>query len=446
MNRIPLLASLVTLCLFAFACTPEEEEEVDAGVEVTVGTALDEPTSPSYSAIEPCILFDGTRVHLVYCQDDGSGVHELMYTYRAGSGSYAAPTAVYAASTAGARRPHMCMDSTGTLHVVWEEGASGSREIFYTTINPGGSISSAGNLTNTTEDEANPRVAADSAGRVHAVWEGATPAPSSTSAIFYARKPSSVFLSPVTLPKVNSNQGVETPDIAVDEGDHLYVVWAELNGSDRNIRLVRSDDNGASFGSGGNGFAVSGNEDMTQPRIAAGEEGELFLCFIGDDGDERTLWATFTRSGYGMSDPIDLSSSESGNLCEPCIAAYEQDDSDDRTVIVAWNSGNAYGGNIRLKASPDGGDSYSGDNVQVSEGNTQNSSNRRPVISMYEERFILAWDGQPAGGGIGTGYCAYGRAAQSMAHAAEAELDVGHGSEGVLGSVDFFDVTVDEPY
>jgi hypothetical protein len=399
MNRIPLLASLVMLCLVAFACT-EEDEEVDAGIDITVGAALDEPASPSNSAVEPCVFFDGTRVHLVYCQDDGAGVHELMYTYRAGSGSYAVPAAVYAASTAGARRPHMCMDSTGTLHVVWEEGASGNRDIFYTTISPGGSISGAANMTNTTEDEANPRVVVDGADRVHVVWEGATPSPSSTSAIFYARKPGSVFLSPVTLPNVNSNQGVEAPDIAVDEGDHLYVVWAELNGSDRNIRLVRSDDNGASFGSSGSGFAVSGNEDMTQPRIAAGREGELFLCFIGDDGDKRTLWATFTRSGYGMSEPIDLSNNESGNLYEPCIAAYEQDDSDARTVIVAWNSGNAYGGNIRLKASPDSGDSYSGTNVQVSEGNTQNSSNHRPVISMHEKEFVVAWDGQPVGGGV----------------------------------------------
>jgi hypothetical protein len=398
--RYPLFACLAVALLAG--CGPGDEDETELKpVEFTIGVAVAEPAAPANPAIEPAVAYDGTRVHLVYCQNDGNGLHDLMYTSRIGAGSFATPAPVFPASTVDSRNPHVYLADSGTLHIVWEEGTSPNRDIYYATINASGIISAAANLTTSAEDEANPRVHVDSSGRVHVVWEGSTPPPSPTISIFYRRTQGAIFLSPVVLPKANGNQPAQMPDIATDIGDRVYVVWAEQNGTSRDIRMVRSDDNGANFGTPpGKSYAISGSIDMTQPRIAGGTDGEVFMCFIGqDDQGERAVFATFTRSGYSMVTPGQLASSETGGIRDPAIAAFEQDN-DDFTVVIAWSDGGATGGNILVHASADNGGNYPKSPTDLSQGNTQPASNNRPAIAMDDNELIVVWQGQPQGGGV----------------------------------------------
>ncbi len=398
--RLRLLLALSGMLLLAACPQDEEKDPALEPVEFTPGVAVAEPATPTNAAIEVAVAYDGTRTHLVYCQNDGAGDHDIMYTARVGAGSFALPAPVFPGSVVDSREPHVCLDGTGTLHIVWEEGTSPNREIYYATINASGSISAATPLTATTEDEANPRVHVDSTNRVHVVWEGSTPPPTPTSSIFYRRTQASVFLAAVVLPKANGSQPAEMPDICTDAGDRVYVVWSEQNGSARNIRLLRSDDNGANFGATGNGFAAHGGVDLTQPRIAGGTDGEIFLVFIGQDSQgERAVFATFTRTGYSMASPGQLSNNQTGGIRDPSIAVHEQSNGQ-FTVVVAWNDGGATGGNMMVHASHDSGEHYPGDPTDLSQGNTQPASNRRPMIAVDDNELIAAWDGQPQGGGV----------------------------------------------
>ncbi|MHC4841963.1 MAG: hypothetical protein ACYTDT_13580, partial [Planctomycetota bacterium] len=126
----------VLLCapLLLLACEKQDEdEETIDPVVVTTGTALSEPTTPTNNAIEPANAYDGSRVHLVYSQNDGAGVHALKYTQRLGGGSFLAPADLYPGSTSDSRDADVTLDSSLTLHVVWTEGAAPSRDIYYVT-------------------------------------------------------------------------------------------------------------------------------------------------------------------------------------------------------------------------------------------------------------------------------------------------------------------------
>lgn len=393
----------VLLTLALVACQPDDDDDDELKpIDITQGVAIPQPAAPTSQAIEPAIAYDGTRTHMVYCQYDGATRHDLMYTQRVGAGSFTAPAPVFAGSTADSRNPHVFLDGVGTLHIVWVEGTSPNREIYYATRTAGGTLTTPTNLTNTAEDETNPRVHVDGTGRIHVVWEGSTTPPNPTTAIFYRRTSGSIFLSAVTLPKAMGNMPAEMPDICTDQGNRIYVVWAESDGTSRNIRMVRSDDNGANFGGVGNGLAASGSVDMTQPRVEGGLDGEIFLLFVGQalNGD-RALFATFTRTGGTFATPGQLITSQTGGIRDPEIAVYRRAD-DNFTVMAVCNDGGVGGGNILVKSSHDNAANWPGDPVNLSQGNSQPSTNQRPVLDLDDNELVVTWFAQPQGGGTVT--------------------------------------------
>jgi hypothetical protein len=388
------------LNLTACAQDPEEEEEVKP-IDITPGVALAEPALPANAAVDPAIAYDGTRVHLVYSHNDGA-TYDLMYTQRVGGGSFSAPAPIFPASTGHSRNAHVFMDSSATLHIVWEQGTTPNREIYYATRTSGGTLTTATNMTNTSEDEANPRVHVDGTGRIHSVWEGSTAPPNPTTAIFYRRTQGSIFLAATILPKLNGNQPAEMPDLCTDVGNRIYVFWAEGDGSSRNIRMVRSDDSGQNFGSVGSGLAVSGSVDLMQPRAQGGLDGEVFLTFVGQAvNGERALFATFTRTGGTFADPGQLITSDTGGIRDPEMAAFRRSD-DSYTIVVVCNDGPAGGGNIVVKSSHDNGSNWTGDPVNLSQGNSQPSTNVTPVVALDDNELIVSWAAQPPGGGVVT--------------------------------------------
>lgn len=399
-NRYLKLFPLAMLLLLT-GCPPEDDEEdVVKPVKITVGVAVAEPATPAAPAIEPAVAYDGTRVHMVYCQDNSSGRRDIMYVQRVGGGAYTTPAPVFAASTVDSRTPAVCLDSTGTLHMVWAEGTTPNRDIYYATRTAGGVLSTPANLTVTADDEANPRVTVDSTGRVHVVWEGSTPPPSPTTAVFYRRTQGGIFVAATVLPKANGAQPAEMPDITVDEANRVYVVWSEQTGTARNIRMLRSDDNGANFGSTGNGFAFHGGVDLTQPRVRAGEDGTVFFTFIGQEsGGDRGVYASYTRTGYTPASPTLLASSKTGGLRDPEIAVFQRTD-DSYTIAIACNDGTGTGGEVIVFASHNDGVNYGKDPTILSQGNTQPTTNRGPAIAMDDNELVVCWEAQPPGGGV----------------------------------------------
>ncbi|MCC6464750.1 MAG: exo-alpha-sialidase, partial [Planctomycetes bacterium] len=327
--------------------------------------------------------------------------HNIMYVQRVGGGSFSAPASVYAGSTNDSRRPDVALDSAGTLHMVWVEGTAPNRDIYYATRTSAGVISAASNLSSTpAQDENNPRIHVDSTGRVHVCWEGATATPPATTAIFYRRTSGSVFAAVQTLPFATGGVAAESPDVATDAGDLVYVVWAESNGTRRNIRMMRSDDNGANFGNVASGYVAGGSTDMSEPRVACGALGDVYAVFSAQDsGGDRGVYFAYTRTGGTFVAPVAMYTSATGGARSPYVALHSRSGGGD-TVIVAFNDGAAGGGSILVRASHDSGANWPGDPVNLSQGNCQPATNRLPVLAMDDNEVAAGWDGQPTGGGV----------------------------------------------
>ncbi len=392
-----LLCAPLLLLLSACGGDDEEEEPLDP-VIITTGTALSEPTTPTNSAIEPANAYDGSRVHLVYSLDDGTGTHVLKYTQRLGGGVYLAPADVYPASTVDSRDAHVVLDANLTLHMVWTEGTVTSRDVYYATRNTAGIISAAINLTSAvSEDVSNPRVAVDSSGKVFVCWQ----AIGTTSVIQYTRTLTGSWTTPVILPASPTGVSGETPDICVDGGDLIYIFWSEDDGASRNIRMLRSDDSGLNFLIvSGRELVVSGGVDMSEPRVASGAVGEVFLTFIGQDtSGDRAVFASKTSSGGQFTDPIVLHDDSAGGIRQPSIASAEQSDGT-YVVMITYNDGGSGGGNILLKASSDSGVNYPGDPINISQNDTLPAGNTAPAVAMDDNEVIICWQGQPPAGGV----------------------------------------------
>lgn len=395
---------VLPLFLLLAACGEQDDDpEADDPVTITPGFALAEPASPAQAAIEPAVAYDGTRIHLVYAQSNGAS-HNLMYCQRVGGGSFSSPAPVYPASAGDSRRPSVWLDGQGTLHIVWVEGMAPNRDIWYATRSNTGVISAASNLSNTAaQDENNPRVHVDASGRVHAVWEGSTLPPNPTSAIFYRRTVGSVFASSMVLPFSANGISGEMADVAVDESQLVYVVWSESVGPNRMIRLMRSDDNGASFNNianGMGGIAVGGTSDKTEPRIVCGKQGHVILAFVAQDtAGERGLFATYTETGGTFATPGQLYFSSTGGVRNPSLAAFTLT-SGTRVVALAFNDGPGGGGNILVKSSRNGGATWPGDPLDLSQGNSQPATNQWPSVALDDNEVVLSWVAQPQGGGI----------------------------------------------
>jgi len=106
------------------------------------------------------------------------------------------------------------------------------------------------NITNNINDQVEPEIATDSAGRAHAVW---TDDREGNAEIFYKRSDDGgATWNETTLRKIRSDGlggGAWNPEITVDNLGYLHVVWEDSRSSDlyKQIFYKRSEDGGATW-------------------------------------------------------------------------------------------------------------------------------------------------------------------------------------------------------
>jgi len=134
----------------------------------------------------------------------------------------------------------VCADGTGGVHIVWNTNASGVGRLMYMKLDNNGKKLAAGPfdegiaLTEEPTAKGYPSIAADKHGTVYAVWSDNR---NGALQIFYIALEAEYLNSP-TLPDraVFLTEGLGgnalEPDIAVDDGADVHVVWREfVNGS-----------------------------------------------------------------------------------------------------------------------------------------------------------------------------------------------------------------------
>jgi len=139
------------------------------GISQQLTTVLSEKKTPN-------IIVDSSDTLQVAWADSrdttGPTYFEIYYKKKPAAGSWTADTRLSFALSSDSLNPYLCSDSSGNLHLVWEDDRDGNFEIYYLKWSASSSSwGSEGRLTSEVSPSNNPRVAVDSSGQLHVIWQ-----------------------------------------------------------------------------------------------------------------------------------------------------------------------------------------------------------------------------------------------------------------------------------
>jgi hypothetical protein len=245
--------------------------------------------------------------------------------------------------------PAIAADSTGNLHVVWQDGTPGIYEIYYKNSTDGGTSWTVDRrLTWTSGWSENPALAIDSFNDIHLVWSDNTPG---QYEIYYKKgmKHGAIWTTAKRLTWTSGDS--EHPSIAVDSLDNLYVVWEDDSPGNHEIYYKRSTDGGGSWTADGRLTWTLGLSE--NPALAVDSFNDIHL-----------VWSDYTPGQYeiyykkGMKHGATWTTAKrltwtSGDSEHPSIAA---DPSDKPHVVWEDNTPGNY--EIYYKGSTDMGTTW----------------------------------------------------------------------------------------
>jgi BNR repeat-containing family member len=128
-----------------------------------------------YSA-GPAIAVDSFGNLYVLWHDDTLGKYTVYYIKSEDGGGTWTPAKRLSLTSGNSACPAIVVDSSGNLHVVWNDDMPGNAEIYYKKSTDGGTTWTADKrITWTSGYSAGPAIAVDTFGNLHVVWEDSTP-------------------------------------------------------------------------------------------------------------------------------------------------------------------------------------------------------------------------------------------------------------------------------
>ncbi|MCG2825888.1 MAG: exo-alpha-sialidase [Thermoplasmatales archaeon] len=213
-------------------------------------------------------------------------------------------------------------------------------------------------LTNDSADSMHPSIAVDSSGIIHVVWQDGR---DDLWGIYYSRSTDSGLTWSDSM-RINSqsNSGI-TPSIVVDQRDRIHVVWAGATQEEpyREIYYMQSEDNGGAWGEEVRLTYASG--DSLAPDIVASDYRLHIVWSDKRDGNFEIYYKRSDDEGNSWSDDVRLTntSEKSGapdivaNLVgEVCVVWHEvyNINTGERDIFFrkSIDSGNNWAKSVRL--------------------------------------------------------------------------------------------------
>lgn len=293
----------------------------------------------------PDIALDSSgTVHVVW-EDTRNDNWDIFHSKSLDGGTTWSPnTRVNEPSSADQRRPSLAVDSLGYLYVAWHDNRASAFDwdIYFANSTDGGlSWSIPNNRVNNDglgNVQENPSIAIISGGTVYVVWEDNR----DFDYNIYFAKSTDWGVSFPTNTRVNdlSPQNQNFPDIAVSSGI-ISVVWEDYRDPDANIYFSNSSDGGTNWGSD-----IRVNENIpgngqNQPTIAASPSGTLHVAWEDDRNSITTGVDIYTTSLFAVTplptiDRIFISLSPDGSSGWASDKSYQISETD-RYYAIGWN-------------------------------------------------------------------------------------------------------------
>jgi len=206
----------------------------------------------------PAIVVDSNSfIHVVW-YDDTPGNTEIYYK-RSTDGGSTWMTKRLTWNSGGSDCPSITASSSGNVYVVWRDYSSGNEEIYFKQSTDGGITWMTKRLTWNSSRSISPDIAIDSGNAIHVVWYDDMPG----NYEIYYKKSADGGLSWSTKRLTWGNNFCESPAVTTDSSNAIHVVWMEYKPSNWNIFYKQSSDGGTNWSttrmSWGSGASVTPN-------------------------------------------------------------------------------------------------------------------------------------------------------------------------------------------
>ena len=282
----------------------------------------------------------GTDIHVVWKEDIGTNAN-IYFKNKAKDANWSSAVDDLTQTTAGkCLNPAIAVVDNGEndhIHVVWEDKATGNKDILYRKSLDGGGTwdnplgSAPDSITSDAYDAIAPDIAIAST-IPHVVWHGDPDGiGSESSKIYYSKNPAgdgSSWTTPDTV-STSANEN-EFPAIAIDGSNRIHITWHDVDEGIQYRRLTGGTWSSVTDLSGGN---------STYPDIAAKGNDVYVVWNTEVAANQYQVWCR--RSGDGGSTWPPSSSSLIDTVTTSPISPYPTprvsiDISD--TVHVAWHA------------------------------------------------------------------------------------------------------------
>ena len=261
-------------------------------------------------------------------------------------------------------------DDTNEINVQRESGNSiGSYDvsvvpfdILLATSHDGGSTFEITNLSNTTGDSLNSRMAVLGS-NVYVVWEERNP----THDIFFTISSDNgeSFKEPINLS--NSNNVSKHAGIRVND-NNVHIIWLEKSSETADIFYVRSNDNGITFTK-----PLQLSRDAIEStysrdtQMVVSDENVYVVWYDQNPNKSEVFFVQSSDGGATFSQPINLSENSEG-------ASFAQIVEYDKDIYVVWNDFSLGNSEVFLRKSTDGGETF---------GSIENISNDKSESNIF---------------------------------------------------------------
>jgi len=231
--------------------------------------------------------------------------------------------------------PKIAVDNNYNIHVIWQQSGGATSEIYY-----GFSSDNGDTWTSLDADRIisfpdgnsaqSPEIAIDNSDNIYVVWQEKAYSDSNLT-VHFGRKPAaeSQFSSetadiPISLQHAGSDLD---PSIAITPNGSIHVVWEARNSGEGGIYYSRSIDGGATWSGLSEerfvDFNAFDDSSCTDPAIVTTSQGNLAVCYTNWSADTDD---DFIRPRVSIS--TDNGDTWSGNISAEVISRW--DSSDDR--------------------------------------------------------------------------------------------------------------------
>ena len=241
----------------------------------------------------PAIAVDSSAKVHVFWSDNTPGYPGIYYKRSTNAGLSWAPALRLTGTVGTSTRPAIAVDSSDGLHLVWSCDAPGNAEIYYGKSTDEGATWTRGRrLTWNSGNSSAPAIAVDSSGSIHVVWEDDN---SGTGEIYY-QKSTDGGETWTSKKRLTWNPGLSyEPAISVDASGNPQIAWVDGMTGNWEIYFRKGAGGGSTWPTSRRLSDTSGGSYA--PSMAAYSAGNIQVFWSDDTPGNYEVYQTRTTDG-----------------------------------------------------------------------------------------------------------------------------------------------------